>query len=177
MVTNTSGKKKTAIARATVRGGEGRVRIDGQPVELVEPELAQLKMLEPFRIADDDLRGPPSPAGWSTTPTTPSSGTRSGSSTARCWSTTCASPSRRSGVAPGRGRATRSPTGDPAMMVPVRCFTCGNVVGEHWEEYKARVADGEDPAAVLDDLGVDRHCCRRMLVSHKDLVDIVAPYQ
>ena len=56
MVTNTSGKKKTAIARATVREGEGRVRIDGQPVELVEPELAQLKMLEPFRIADDELR-------------------------------------------------------------------------------------------------------------------------
>ena len=63
------------------------------------------------------------------------------------------------------------------MMVPVRCFTCGTVVGEHWEEYKSRVEDGEDPAAVLDDLGLERHCCRRMLVSHKDLVDIVAPYQ
>jgi len=57
MVTNTSGKKKTAVARATVREGEGRVRIDSQPVELVDPELAQLKMLEPFRIAEDDLRG------------------------------------------------------------------------------------------------------------------------
>ncbi|WP_336329796.1 30S ribosomal protein S9 [Haloarcula sp. CGMCC 1.2071] len=56
MVTNTSGKKKTAVARATVREGEGRVRIDSQPVELVDPELAQLKMLEPFRIAEDDLR-------------------------------------------------------------------------------------------------------------------------
>jgi small subunit ribosomal protein S9 len=56
MVTNTSGKKKTAIARATVREGAGRVRIDGQPVELVEPELARLKMLEPFRIAPDELR-------------------------------------------------------------------------------------------------------------------------
>jgi len=56
MVTNTSGKKKTAIARATVRDGEGRVRIDSQPVELVEPEQARLKMLEPFRIANDDLR-------------------------------------------------------------------------------------------------------------------------
>ena len=53
MVTNTSGKKKTAIARATVRDGEGRVRINSRPVELVEPELARLKMLEPFRIADD----------------------------------------------------------------------------------------------------------------------------
>ncbi|PSP81912.1 30S ribosomal protein S9 [Halobacteriales archaeon QS_1_68_17] len=56
MVTNTSGKKKTAIARATVRDGEGRVRVDARPAELVEPELARLKMLEPFRIAGDDLR-------------------------------------------------------------------------------------------------------------------------
>lgn len=52
MVTNTSGKKKTAIARATVKDGEGRVRINSQPVELVEPELARLKMLEPFRISE-----------------------------------------------------------------------------------------------------------------------------
>ncbi|ERH09879.1 MAG: DNA-directed RNA polymerase, subunit N [halophilic archaeon J07HX64] len=54
------------------------------------------------------------------------------------------------------------------------------MVGEHWEEFKRRTKetdDPEDPEAVLDDLGVDRHCCRRMLVSHKDLVDIVAPYQ
>ena len=56
MVTNTSGKKKTAVARATVRDGEGRIRIDSQPVELVEPEMARLKMLEPFRIAGDELR-------------------------------------------------------------------------------------------------------------------------
>ena len=56
MVTNTSGKKKTAIARATVRDGSGKVRVNAQPVELVDPELAQLKMLEPFRIAEDDLR-------------------------------------------------------------------------------------------------------------------------
>ncbi|WP_135534149.1 MULTISPECIES: 30S ribosomal protein S9 [Halostella] len=54
MVTNTSGKKKTAIARATVRDGDGKVRINSQPVELVEPELARLKMLEPFRIAGEE---------------------------------------------------------------------------------------------------------------------------
>ncbi|MFB6168900.1 MAG: DNA-directed RNA polymerase subunit N [Haloferacaceae archaeon] len=64
------------------------------------------------------------------------------------------------------------------MMVPVRCFTCGNVVSRHWEEFRERTREGdEDPAAVLDELGVERHCCRRMLVSHRDLVDVVAPYQ
>ncbi len=51
MVTNTSGKKKTAIARATIRPGNGRVRINSRPVEVIEPEMARLKMLEPFRIA------------------------------------------------------------------------------------------------------------------------------
>ncbi|MWV64640.1 DNA-directed RNA polymerase subunit N [Halorubrum sp. JWXQ-INN 858] len=64
------------------------------------------------------------------------------------------------------------------MMIPVRCFTCGNVVGEHWEEFRERTREGdEDPGAVLDELGVDRHCCRRMMVSHRDLVDVVSPYQ
>ena len=56
MVTNTSGKKKTAIARATVRDGSGKVRINSRPVELVDPEPAQLKILEPFRVVDDSLR-------------------------------------------------------------------------------------------------------------------------
>ena len=56
MVTNTSGKKKTAIARATISDGDGKVRVNAQPVELVEPEMAQLKMLEPFRIAAEELR-------------------------------------------------------------------------------------------------------------------------
>lgn len=56
MVTNTSGKKKTAIARATVHEGEGQLRVNAQPVELVEPEMSRLKMMEPFRIASDELR-------------------------------------------------------------------------------------------------------------------------
>ncbi len=52
MVTNTSGKKKTAIARATIRDGEGRVRINSRPVELFEPEPARLKIMEPFRVVE-----------------------------------------------------------------------------------------------------------------------------
>ncbi|MDY6774918.1 MAG: DNA-directed RNA polymerase subunit N [Halobacteria archaeon] len=63
------------------------------------------------------------------------------------------------------------------MMIPVRCFTCGKPVSEHYEEFEERTSEGEDPEEVLDDLGVDRYCCRRMLVSHEDLVDDVAPYQ
>ncbi len=52
MVINTSGKKKTAVARATVRDGSGLVRVNATPIELIEPEIARLKMREPFRIVD-----------------------------------------------------------------------------------------------------------------------------
>lgn len=51
-VVNTSGKRKTAIARATVKKGIGRVRINRKPVELYEPEIARWKVLEPLKIAE-----------------------------------------------------------------------------------------------------------------------------
>ncbi len=57
------------------------------------------------------------------------------------------------------------------MQIPVRCFSCGSVVSAKWEEYKKRVDGGEDPAKVLDSMGVGRHCCRRMLLSQLDLID------
>jgi DNA-directed RNA polymerase subunit N len=64
------------------------------------------------------------------------------------------------------------------MMVPVRCFTCGKVVAAEYEEFVERAEQGdEDAEEVLDDLGVERYCCRRIIVSHQDLVDTVAPYQ
>jgi len=49
---NMSGKRKTAIARATVRKGVGRVRINSKPIHIMEPELARRKALEPVLIAE-----------------------------------------------------------------------------------------------------------------------------
>lgn len=62
------------------------------------------------------------------------------------------------------------------MMVPVRCFTCGKVVGSAYEAFLERSEKGEDPAEVLNDLGIDRYCCRRMILAHVDLVDEVMPF-
>ena len=52
-VINSSGKRKTAIARATVKDGKGRVRINSVPLEILQPELARLKMMEPLELAGD----------------------------------------------------------------------------------------------------------------------------
>lgn len=47
-----AGKRKTAVARATVQKGEGRIRVNRLPLELVEPELVRLKIQEPLTIAE-----------------------------------------------------------------------------------------------------------------------------
>lgn len=62
------------------------------------------------------------------------------------------------------------------MMIPVRCFSCGRVIAADFERFKERIARGEKPKDVLDSLGMTRYCCRRMIVTHADVVDDSAPY-
>jgi len=50
-----SGKRKTASARATVRVGKGRIRINNVPLEIFEPKLARDKILEPLFLVDDKV--------------------------------------------------------------------------------------------------------------------------
>ena len=50
-----SGKRKTAIARATVRLGKGRIRINNVPLEIFEPKLARDKILEPLFLVDEKI--------------------------------------------------------------------------------------------------------------------------
>jgi DNA-directed RNA polymerase subunit N len=62
------------------------------------------------------------------------------------------------------------------MLIPVRCFTCGKVVGSLYEEYKKRVERGETPKNALDALGLQRYCCRKMILTHVELIEDVIPY-
>lgn len=63
------------------------------------------------------------------------------------------------------------------MMFPIRCFTCGALLADKWEEYKRRVAAGEPPGKVLDELGIKRYCCRRMFLSALEYIDEVLKYE
>jgi len=62
------------------------------------------------------------------------------------------------------------------MIIPVRCFTCGKLVADHWEEFARRVKGGEGPRKVLDDMGMTRYCCRRMFISQADVIDDLLRY-
>ena len=54
-IVNTSGKRKSAIAQATVHKGTGIVRINKKPVDFYEPEIARWKIIEPIKIAHEHM--------------------------------------------------------------------------------------------------------------------------
>ncbi|MDA0877437.1 MAG: DNA-directed RNA polymerase subunit N [archaeon] len=62
------------------------------------------------------------------------------------------------------------------MIIPVRCFSCGAVVAHVWEEYNAKVDGGMEQAQALDEVGLERYCCRRMFIGHIDLLEDVAGF-
>jgi small subunit ribosomal protein S9 len=56
-IINTSGKRKTAIARATLKSGNGRVRINSVPLEIYGTELVRMKISEPLLLVPNALNG------------------------------------------------------------------------------------------------------------------------
>ncbi|MBN1170443.1 DNA-directed RNA polymerase subunit N [Candidatus Micrarchaeota archaeon] len=61
------------------------------------------------------------------------------------------------------------------MEFPVRCFTCGSVIGHKYDEYRSGIRD-KNPDVVLDELGMERYCCRRMFLAHVDIISQVLKY-
>ena len=81
------------------------------------------------------------------------------------------------------------------MIIPIRCITCGKVIADKYLYYKVEVETkrkemklpNEMPilevnsksiqntpeGIVLDELKLNRYCCRRMMLSHVDLIDII----
>lgn len=66
--------------------------------------------------------------------------------------------------------------GASIIIIPIRCFSCGNLIGDKWEDFAKRVKEGEDSGKVLDSLGVKRYCCRRMLLSHVEVIDEILKF-
>jgi len=62
------------------------------------------------------------------------------------------------------------------VIVPVRCFTCGNLIADKFDEYQNRVKSGEEPAKILDSLGIERYCCRRMMLTTLETIQQVIPF-
>ena len=81
------------------------------------------------------------------------------------------------------------------MIIPVRCFTCGKIIADKYNTYQNLVTENrksmgmpnedtilkvsrdkvpETPEGkALDQVGIKRYCCRRMMLSHINLIDVI----
>jgi DNA-directed RNA polymerase I, II, and III subunit RPABC5 len=81
------------------------------------------------------------------------------------------------------------------MIIPVRCFTCGKIIADKYNTYQNLVTENrksmgmpnedtilkvsrdkvpETPEGkALDQVGLKRYCCRRMMLSHINLIDVI----
>lgn len=79
------------------------------------------------------------------------------------------------------------------MIIPVRCFTCGKVLANKWKTYATEVekmnmhAKDEETNTemvpknfeptlkkdILDKLGLTKMCCRRHMLTHVDMIDVI----
>ena len=62
------------------------------------------------------------------------------------------------------------------MLIPVRCFTCGNLIADKYDDFQNKIKSGEEPDKVLDSLELERYCCRRMLLTTVETIQQVIPF-
>jgi small subunit ribosomal protein S9 len=51
-----TGKRKTSLAKATFKNGSGRVRISGKPLEILQPEVARMRIMEPLILFGENWK-------------------------------------------------------------------------------------------------------------------------
>ncbi|CAG8733713.1 13914_t:CDS:2 [Ambispora leptoticha] len=62
------------------------------------------------------------------------------------------------------------------MIIPVRCFSCGKVIGNKWQEYQDLLANDYTDNEAMNIVGLKRYCCRRMILTHSDLIEKLLQY-
>ena len=63
------------------------------------------------------------------------------------------------------------------MIIPIRCISCGKPVAHLWQHYKERIAKGEDSKKVLDELGLERYCCRSIFLGQVDNLELISKFK
>ena len=63
------------------------------------------------------------------------------------------------------------------MIIPIRCLSCGKPVAHLWEKYLEKVKAGESKKKAMDDLGLERYCCRALFLGHVELIDTISQFK
>lgn len=61
------------------------------------------------------------------------------------------------------------------MLFPIRCWTCNRPLAHMYDNYTDKLANGMHAKQVLEDLHIERYCCKRMFLTYVPmLADTVA---
>ena len=63
------------------------------------------------------------------------------------------------------------------MIIPIRCFSCGKPLAHLWKKYQQEVENGRPPKEVLDELELERYCCRAIFLGQVDLLKLVNKFK
>jgi len=63
------------------------------------------------------------------------------------------------------------------MIIPIRCLSCGKPIAHLYLKFKEKVAAGENPKQVLDELGLERYCCRAAFMGQTDMLELVNKFK
>ena len=61
--------------------------------------------------------------------------------------------------------------------IPVRCFTCGKVIGGKWKTYTNLVESGIEIRKIFDILGLRRYCCKRMFLTQPNIEEKILSFE
>ena len=71
------------------------------------------------------------------------------------------------------------------LIIPIRCFSCNRVIASDFRKFQKRINEirekrreqtPEEISNIMDDLGLEKYCCRRMILSHIELIDEIMPF-
>ena len=62
------------------------------------------------------------------------------------------------------------------MIIPIRCVSCGKPVAHLWDSFTEKVKK-KKVERVLDELGLERQCCRALFLGHVDMIKTIAKFR
>ena len=63
------------------------------------------------------------------------------------------------------------------MIIPIRCFSCGKPIAHLYKKFKEEVDAGKTAKQALDELGVERYCCRAAFLGQTDTLELVNKFK
>lgn len=63
------------------------------------------------------------------------------------------------------------------MSLPVRCYSCGNVIGKFEMKINEMLKNGMEYPEIFELLRIERYCCRGIIMTTVDVPSILLKYK